>query len=455
MTLDFRPYIDDVLADIEAHAEWHEEVSQGKMFGILVTTDGHVLKAYSGQICGRSDWEGYVPPIYDYLQPQGYFKRHEVEIVALHDAGKPTRERSAALQRWLFSKFVLCSPNGERRSVRDVFSDWATANHSKQTQPPGGTGECCAPKLLHYANSHNMIPLALTEFWYGKSPKGEIRHHGMTYEPCQAKCQPILPFLLGNRLQEVIGSRPAPPPVTHLKVLYEDPWLIAVDKPAGLLSVPGKRDNHCAEKILHDQLNYQLSTITCQLSTVNSQLSTVNCQLSINPRMVHRLDMDTSGILLAAKPPEVYKAMQRQFALHENVQKEYVAVLSGRANDNLNDKSLSPVTCQLSTGKIALPLSPDFYNRPMQVVDYKKGKEATTEYEFLSPNVVKLRPLTGRTHQLRVHCAHPDGLGMPILGDPLYGSEAADRMYLHATKLSFIHPVTNETITIESPAPFI
>ena len=444
MTLDLTPYIDDVLADIEAHAEWHDEVSQGKMFGILITTDGRVLKAYSGQICGRSDWEGYVPPIYDYLQPQGYFKRHEAEIVALYDAGKPTRERSAALQRWLFSKFVLCSPNGERRSVRDVFSDWATANHSKQTQPPGGTGECCAPKLLHYANSHNMLPLALTEFWYGKSPKGEIRHHGMTYEPCQAKCQPILPFLLGNRLQEVIGSRPTPPPVTHLKVLYEDPWLIAVDKPAGLLSVPGKRDSHCAEKILRDQLNSQLSTINSQLLTINSQLY---------PRMVHRLDMDTSGILLAAKTPEVYKAMQRQFALHENVQKEYIAVLSGRANENDN---LSPsLTGEDRGGAIALPLSPDFYNRPMQVVDYEKGKEAITEYEFLSSNIVKLRPLTGRTHQLRVHCAHPDGLGMPILGDPLYGSEAADRMYLHATKLSFTHPVTNETITIESPAPFI
>ena len=435
MTLDLRPYIDDVLADIEAHAEWHDEVSQGKMFGILITTDGNVLKAYSGQICGRSDWDGYVPPIFDYLQPQGYFKRHEAEIVALHDAGKPTRERSAALQRWLFSKFVLCSPEGERRSVRDVFSDWATANHSKQTQPPGGTGECCAPKLLHYANSHNMVPLALTEFWYGKSPKGEIRHHGMTYEPCQAKCQPILPFLLGNRLQEVIGSRPAPPPVTHLEVLYEDPWLIAVDKPAGLLSVPGKRDSHCAEKILCNQLTSNFL------------------------RTVHRLDMDTSGILLAAKTPEVYKAMQRQFALHENVQKEYIAVLSGNMNENQNENQnlSSHFTFHISrfTGKIALPLSPDFYNRPMQVVDYEKGKEAITEYEFLAPNVVRLRPLTGRTHQLRVHCAHPDGLGMPILGDPLYGSEPADRMYLYATKLTFIHPVTKETITIENPAPFM
>ena len=174
--------------------------------------------------------------------------------------------------------------------------------------------------------------------------------------------------------------------------------------------------------------------------------------------MVHRLDMDTSGILLAAKTPEVYKAMQRQFALHENVQKEYIAVLSTakvQGVQKVQRVQLSTVNCQLSTGKISLPLSPDFYNRPMQVVDYEKGKEAITEYEFLSPNVVKLRPLTGRTHQLRVHCAHPDGLGIPILGDPLYGSESADRMYLHATKLSFTHPVTNETITIESPSPFI
>ena len=410
------------------------------MFGILVTADGSVLKAYSGQICGRSDWEGYVPPVFDYLQPDGYFKRHEAEIVALHDAGQPTRERSAALQRWLFSKFVLCSPEGERRSVRDVFSDWATANHSKQTQPPGGTGECCAPKLLHYANSHNMVPLALAEFWYGKSPKGEIRHHGMTYDPCQAKCQPILPFLLGNRLQEVIGSRPAPPPVTHLTVLYEDPWLVAVDKPAGLLSVPGKRDSHCAEKILCSQLSSLLP-----LGEVGRGLL----------KMVHRLDMDTSGILLAAKTPEVYKAMQRQFALHENVKKEYIAVLSAKSKVGGQNPLLFTFHSSLPKGTIVLPLSPDFYNRPMQIVDYDGGKEAITYYEFLSPNVVKLCPQTGRTHQLRVHCAHPDGLGMPILGDPLYGSEPADRMYLHATKLTFEHPVTKETVTIESPVPFL
>ena len=408
------------------------------MFGILITADGSVLKAYSGQICGRSDWEGYVPAVFDYLQPDGFFKRHEAEIVALHEAGQPTRERSAALQRWLFSKFMLCSPQGERRSVRDVFADWAEANHSKQVMPPGGTGECCAPKLLHYANSHGMVPVALTEFWYGASPKGEIRYHGMTYQPCQGKCQPILPFLLGDRQQEVLDSRPASKPVTHLEVLYEDEWLIAVDKPAGMLSVPGKRDSYCAEKILHSQL----SPLTFHLSPLFL-------------KMVHRLDMDTSGVILAAKTLEAYKAMQRMFSLHEEVHKEYVAVLSPHQTSAISHlpSSISHRPSDLSKGRISLPLSADFYNRPRQIVDYEGGKEAVTDFEFLSDRAVRLKPLTGRTHQLRVHCAHPDGLGMPILGDPLYGSEPADRMYLHAASLTFVHPVTGQEVTIESPLP--
>ena len=415
------------------------------MFGVLITADGIVLKAYSGQICGRSDWEGYVPAVFDYLQPDGFFKRHEAEIVAMHEAGQPTRERSAALQRWLFSKFMLCSPLGERRSVRDVFADWAEANHSKQVVPPGGTGECCAPKLLHYANIHGMVPVALTEFWYGASPKGEIRHHGMTYQPCQGKCQPILPFLLGDRQKEVLGSRPASKPVTHLKVLYEDEWLIAVDKPAGMLSVPGKRDSYCAEKLLQ-----------------NSQQPTANGQWPI--KMVHRLDMDTSGVILAAKTPEVYKSMQRMFSLHEEVHKEYIAVLSGSWTSQAAEPSArfqvsgSKANSQQSvvnsqSGRISLPLSADFYNRPRQMVDYEGGKEAVTDFEFLSDHAVMLKPLTGRTHQLRVHCAHPDGLGMPILGDPLYGSEPADRMYLHAASLTFVHPVTGQEVIIESPLP--
>lgn len=405
--------IDIVMADIENHAEWREEVSRGKMFGVLITSEGTLLKAYSGQICGRSDWDGYVPAIFDYLQPDGYFKRNEAEIVKLHNTGLPTRERSATLQRWLFSQFQLCSPSGQKKSVIEVFSDWAERNHSKQILPPGGTGECCAPKLLHYANSHGLKPYAMTEFWYGASPKGEVRHHGMTYEPCQGKCQPILPFLIREGQEALLGLRKnihdfqAP---ANLKILYEDEWLIAIDKPSGMLSVPGKRDNFCAEKLLG------------------------------GPKMVHRLDMDTSGVILAAKTPEVYTAMQRLFALHENVQKEYVAILSGsRKNTSLP-----------TSGVIDIPLSPDFYNRPRQIVDYEKGKKAITEYDFISDNKVRLRPLTGRTHQLRLHCAHPDGLGMPILGDPLYGSEKAERMFLHASKLSFLHPITQKAICIIS-----
>jgi tRNA pseudouridine32 synthase/23S rRNA pseudouridine746 synthase len=264
-----------------------------------------------------------------------------------------------------------------------------------------------------------MVPVALAEFWYGASPKGEIRHHGMTYQPCQGKCQPILPFLLGDRLPELLAVRRSPLLTgmgwgeAPLPVLYEDEWLIAVDKPAGMLSVPGKRDNYCAEKLLG------------------------------GPKMVHRLDMDTSGVILAAKTPEAYKAMQRMFSLHEDVHKEYVAVLSGsRAERHLPQ-----------TGRISLPLSADFYNRPRQIVDYEDGKEAVTDYEFLSDHAVRLSPLTGRTHQLRIHCAHPDGLGMPILGDPLYGSELSDRMYLHAASLTFVHPMTGQKVTIESPLP--
>ena len=171
--------------------------------------------------------------------------------------------------------------------------------------------------------------------------------------------------------------------------------------------------------------------------------------------MVHRLDMDTSGVILAAKTPEVYKAMQRLFSLHEDVKKEYIAVLSGKVNenDNKNENFSSSLTGEDRGGALSLPLSADFYNRPRQIVDYESGKEAVTDYEFLSDRAVKLCPLTGRTHQLRIHCAHPDGLGMPILGDPLYGSESSDRMYLHATRLTFIHPVTGQKVTIESPLP--
>ena len=412
--------INEVMQEISSRQDWREEISHGKMFGVLIYRDREgregYLKAYSGQILGRSDWEGFVPAVYDYLQPDGYFKQEEHNIVMLHRDGQPTRERSAALQRWLFERFVLTSPTGEQRSVLDVFTDYARANHSKQVLPPGGTGECCAPKLLNYANRHGMEVIDFAEFWYGDSPKGEVRHHGKLYEPCQAKCMPILPFLLGGDrcLGNSIDSRSAreSSDSSELVTLYEDEWLLAVDKPAGMLSVPGKIKRISAEELLQEREIF---------------------------RAIHRLDMDTSGIILFAKDEAVYKEMQRMFALHENVKKEYVAILENKGVEG--------------EGTISLPLASDFLNRPMQKVDYENGKEAVTEYEGHGRRV-NLFPLTGRTHQLRMHCAHKDGLGMPIFGDPLYGNEHADRMYLHAHRLEFVHPVTKEKVEIVSPVPF-
>ena len=513
--------VNDTMADIATRTEWHDEVERGKMFGVLIATDAdgglHTLRAYSGQILGRSDWEGYVPAVFDYLQPDGYFKRHEAEIDSINrevtllqnsenlrasiaerksyedkskveieeykefirqqrstrtpqeaqyqnaqlrrlklqwkerlaekDAAvnaitqriaelKTQRSKlSDALQRWLFEQFKLIGGAATvKRSVLQIFTDYARENNLKQTIPPAGTGECCAPKLLHYANSHGWTPVAMTEFWYGASPVGEVRHHGVHYEPCQAKCMPLMPWLWparyhtvqkadGQSLSRPIADVKSGGEQTPLKVLYEDDWLIAVDKPAGLLSVPGKRALPNAEDMLREQYGGFL-------------------------KVVHRLDMDTSGVLLAAKTQDVFVAMQRQFAAHETVQKEYEAVLSGTWNENSPKK-----------GTVSLPLSADFLNRPRQRVDYEEGKTAVTEYEVQSePQTyngtpcthILLRPLTGRTHQLRVHCAHADGLAMPILGDPLYGNVRAERMYLNAHKLIFQHPVTGDTVTIKA-----
>ena len=332
----------EVMADIEAHTEWREEVGRGKMFGFLLY-DGGMLKAYSGQILGRSDWDGYVPAIFDYLQPDGYFKTHEAEITQLNkeveryrginvkgderrrlDAIRAERkERSQALQRWLFTQFQITNSEGRCASVLEVFGEYAKRNALHQTVPPSGTGECCAPKLLNYANSHGLKPLALAEFWYGESPRGEVRHHGRFYEPCQSRCQPIIWWMMRDegkvkregRALPSLSEGKMPLDARHLARLYEDPWLIAIDKPCGLLSVPGKR-----------------------------QLP--NAQDMIGHRVTHRLDMDTSGILLAAKTDEMFVAMQRLFARHEGVKKEYVAILEREMGEQ--------------SGTISLPLSADF-----------------------------------------------------------------------------------------------
>lgn len=447
---DIQEVVDAVMEDIASHQEWSEEVARGKMFGALLAKDsdgnGVILKAYSGQILGRSDWDGYVPAIFDYLQEDGFFKQHEAvisginkqvrEAEALLPKGKRSaevermkaerKERSNILQRWLFSQFMLEAPERhETKSVLEVFGDYAKANGLKQMLPPGGTGECCAPKLLHYANRNNLKPIQLVEFWYGDSPKGEVRHHGQFYEPCQAKCQPILWYLAPKEGLKILGGQPQRnvlPEIKRENIIYEDDWFVAINKPEKLLSVPGKRQLPNAEDQLKAITGYWL-------------------------KMTHRLDMDTSGVLLAAKSAEAHEAMQRMFALHMEVSKTYIAIVCG-TNDDMP-----------SSGTISLPLTTDFLNRPRQRVDYNEGKEAITEYEVKGIKkdgriVMILRPLTGRTHQLRMHCAHKDGLDMPILGDPLYGNVPAERMFLHASELRFTHPFTQEQIVITAPCPF-
>lgn len=464
--------VKDVMADIAAHKEWQEEVRAGKMFGVLIAQDANggkvVLKAYSGQILGRSDWEGYVPAIFDYLQPDGYFKQHEAIITDINrqvrekesilPKGKRTaevealksrrKELSNTLQRWLFSQFTLAGYDGTHASVLDVFSEYASANTLKQILPPGGTGECCAPKLLHFANSHGMKPLQLAEFWYGESPKGEVRHHGQFYEPCQAKCQPILWYLMPSSGMEILGTRThavkqITPQLTPSDIIYEDPWLIAINKPAGILSVPGKRQMPNAQDMLNDLLanpngNKNENEYDNENSALPSCCEREGRRLENGEvvRFVHRLDMDTSGVLLAAKTEKAFVAMQRLFANHEEVQKEYVAVLSADVSENIPRE-----------GTICLPLSPDFLNRPRQIVDFENGKESVTRYRIDGRHVT-LWPQTGRTHQLRIHCAYKDGLGVPILGDPLYGNMPSDRMHLHAHKLTFRHPITGEQVII-------
>lgn len=455
--------VEETMNDIASREAWQQEVERGKMFGVLLARDEEggevVLRAYSGQILGRSDWEGYVTAIFDYLQPDGYFKQHEAVITQINERvreaqallpkGKRSaeveamkaerKERSNALQRWLFSQFIVAGYNGAQRSVLEVFGDYAQTNGLKQQLPPGGTGECCAPKLLHHANSHGLTPVELVEFWYGASPKGEVRHHGQFYEPCQAKCQPILWYMAPEGLQ-ILGGQPQrqrTPVVTREDVVYEDEWFVAINKPAGLLSVPGKRQMPNAEEMLKRDPS--------QPSMVASLgRGRVAAENEVFLKMTHRLDMDTSGVLLAAKTEEAFVAMQRLFAAHEEVRKEYCAVLSGTLKEGMPRK-----------GVISLPLAADFLNRPRQCVDYENGKEAVTEYEIMGVDdvgvSVVLRPLTGRTHQLRMHCAHADGLAMPILGDPLYGNVPAERMYLHASRLSFTHPFTGEQVDIVAP----
>jgi len=388
------------------------------------------------------------------------------------------KQMSDELQRWLFSAYRMLNAKGEERDLIDIFREYTHA------MPPAGAGDCCAPKLLQYAYLHHLRPVCMAEFWWGESPASEIRHHLHYYPACRSKCLPILTHMLK-------GLDVAPNPLVQKRhtaeprVLYADEYIMVVDKPAGMLSVPGKAESVRSEFSDSANISVEEYFANLQLPT-NSQLPTeqftigeadnskLKTQNSKFLKAAHRLDMDTSGLLVLARTEEAYVELQRQFASRETV-KRYEAVLSGVPTQNsklkTQNSSTQPSGCLEA---ISLPLIADINDRPRQRVDMEHGKPALTLYNIVEVRAVDantavayttkkvdkgrtlihLYPKTGRTHQLRVHCAHPLGLACPILGDPLYGIERADRMYLHAAELTFRHPVTGETMHFLSPSGF-
>ena len=422
---------------IATHAEIKEDADRGKMFGVLVVEPTpntsraggesyYFLAAYSGLLAGRNDWDYFVPPVYDAQQPDGYFKTQERMISQLssltpHPSSfnpQTSKEMSQELQLWLFHQYRLLNAHGKEKDLVEIWQNYYNRPklRKKFPLPPGGTGDCCAPKLLQYAYQHGLKPVCMAEFWWGATTKTELRQHLNYYPACRGKCKPILTWMLQG-----LDVDPDPESLgfAHLDipVVYEDEWLLVVNKPSGLMSVPGRVEQYSVETVM--QQRYPGSVIA------------------------HRLDMGTSGLLIVAKSLEVFRPLQEQFIKHQ-VKKKYIAMLEPLSR---------PLPREGGKGTISLPLRPDPMNRPRQVVDMEHGKRAVTDYEFVSPDVIALYPQTGRTHQLRIHCAHPDGLGRPIVGDELYGTKG-ERLMLHAAEIWFTHPVTGEPMHLMAPIPF-
>ena len=413
--------------------------AEGKMLGILVCEDPAsgaltTLNAFSGLVGGRSVLHGFVPPIFDTttvpalrniegpVPPETASLRFGPtadavpplmvpRVAQVSEGTGPSRDTrdSRELQEWLFRQYRVMNGMGEEMDVKEIFA-------LRGLVPPGGTGECAAPKLLNYAFRNGLKPLCMGEFWYGASPSsGEVRQHGRFYPSCTGKCGPLLSWMLrgveveDNPLQRVAGFN-------TIKVLYEDDILLAVNKPSGMLCAPGLTGTESLQEILEKDYGKLYSC--------------------------HRLDMDTSGVILFARTPQAQTEIHRQFS-ERVVKKTYLAHLCAGTR---------PWKGKMK-GTIALPLAPDWHDRPRQMVDKQNGKSAITEFEILQifPDGemdVRFIPHTGRTHQLRVHAASPLGLGRPIKGDALYGDSSKNRLQLHAESLSFKHPVSGETILI-------
>ncbi len=561
----------EVMAGIDSDPELRSVFLEGKMLGVLIVENGY-LAAFSGSVGGRSHIEGFVPPIFDLLDPSGHFKAREAEITAInnkihslensselaslgHELAEAEKDRdkeigflkasmaiskrrrdeircelsdssdyamlvresqfekaelkrlklgweekiaqikdnigsiitdieilkkrrsqmSDELQDWIFRQYIVHNSLGEESSIKEIFS-------AKGLVPPGGTGDCAAPKLLEYAFRNGLKPLAMGEFWYGKSPDTAVRTHGHFYPSCTSKCGPLLGWMMrgmeitsdtgyGGCNCDVSDHRTCVRDLHGLEIIYEDEVLVAVDKPSGMPSVPGLDGRVSAFELL--KMDFE------ELHTV------------------HRLDMDTSGILLFAKTAAAAVCLQKQFEDH-TIRKTYMARLS--PEDNPSSACSGSEDCQEvaagnvlgmnkcldltermelpagKKGRIELPLSPDYDERPRQKVDFAQGKAAVTDYEVVSVNEdgttdIIFHPLTGRTHQLRVHSAHTLGLARPILGDPLYGGgptaaslhqhitpthitnpgTPAPQLHLRATSITILHPLTTLEVCITTP----
>lgn len=507
----------EVQSYLTRQTTWKDELRQGKMFGVLIVQTEHgeigYLAAFSGILAGKNLHPFFVPPVYDLLQPQGFFKIEEENISSINrnirqlendkayaalsaelartiqsaenilatakaqlKEAKTAREqcrkekelnaqeeaeliresqfqkaeykrlerswkarittlqtqtedwerrisalkserktRSAALQQKLFEQFGMLNYRGEVKNLCEIFGQ------TVHKTPPAGAGECAAPKLLQQAYLHGWKPIAMAEFWWGDSPKTEIRHHGHYYPACKGKCEPILQHMLqGLQVEENPMLKRMQVPSKNLEIVYEDPWLSVINKPAGMLSVPGKEDAVSVYSLMREQYPE-----------------------ADGPLTVHRLDMATSGLMLIAKTKRVHQNLQAQFK-NRLVRKRYVALLEGIVP---KDKDT-----------VDLPLCLNPLDRPRQMVHTEHGKPAITDYQVLERldgkrTRIAFYPRTGRTHQLRIHAAHPLGLHCPIIGDELYG-EKADRLYLHAECLEFTHPITGETVRITKEAEF-
>ena len=328
----------------------------------------------------------------------------EIDNLKLERANK-----SSELQQRLFSEYAFLNQEHKLKSVGEIFDN----------NPPAGAGECAAPKLLHYAFKHNLKPIALAEFWWGQSPKSEVRKHKQFYPACRSKCEPILAHMLNGIEMDENPLLENPAKGKEIEIVFEDDYLAVINKPAEFLSVPGKN----IQDSVYERVKKRYPNAT-------------------GPLIVHRLDMSTSGLLLIAKSDEIYKKLQSQF-IKRTVKKRYVALLDGIVKQ--------------PEGSINLPLRVDLDNRPNQLVCYEYGKPAETHFKVIEIKNKKTRihffPISGRTHQLRVHASHSLGLNCPIVGDDLYGTKA-DRLHLHAEEITFTHPISKEILTIFKEAEF-